>query len=87
MTSRIAAISMVAINPQRIAEFWGAVLGSTSLNRPEAKSGVTVREIGLQLMGAHADSLLIVGLLLTVALLGAVVIAASDRPDGKAEKR
>ena len=27
MTSRIAAISMVAINPQRVAEFWGAVLG------------------------------------------------------------
>ena len=27
MTSRIAAISMVALDPQRVAEFWRSVLG------------------------------------------------------------
>jgi NADH:ubiquinone oxidoreductase subunit 6 (subunit J) len=81
------AVMALLVGGATLGVIWGAVLGSTSLNRPEAKSSVTVREIGLQLMGSQAASLLIVGLLLTVALLGAVVIAASDRPDGKAEKR
>ena len=40
---------------------------------------VTVRSIGIELMNTHAAALLIVGVLLTVALLGAVVIAATDR--------
>lgn len=45
---------------------------------------VTVREIGIQLMGPHAAALLIVGVVLTVALLGAVVIAATNRKsDGR----
>jgi NADH:ubiquinone oxidoreductase subunit 6 (subunit J) len=43
-----------------------------------AVPSITVREIGTQLMGPHAVSLLAVGVLLTVALLGGVVIAASD---------
>ncbi len=42
---------------------------------------VTVKQIGVQLMGTHAASLLIVGVLLTVALLGAIVIASADRTD------
>jgi NADH:ubiquinone oxidoreductase subunit 6 (subunit J) len=43
-----------------------------------------VRELGLQLMGPHTAALLVVGALLTVALLGAVVLAATDRRgDGK----
>ena len=32
-------------------------------------------------MGPHAAALLIIGVLLTVALLGAVVLAAVDRSD------
>jgi NADH:ubiquinone oxidoreductase subunit 6 (subunit J) len=40
---------------------------------------VTVKEIGIQLMGPHAAALLVAGLLLTVALLGAIVIAATER--------
>jgi NADH:ubiquinone oxidoreductase subunit 6 (subunit J) len=43
----------------------------------------TVRDIGTQLMGTHAAALLIIGLLLTVALLGAVVLAAQDAPATK----
>lgn len=42
---------------------------------------VTVRDIGIQLMGTHAAALLIIGLLLTVALLGAVVLASTDRDE------
>jgi NADH:ubiquinone oxidoreductase subunit 6 (subunit J) len=41
---------------------------------------VTVKELGTQLMGPHAAALLIVGIILTVALLGAIVLAATDRP-------
>lgn len=44
---------------------------------------VTVRQIGEELAGPHAAALLIVGLILTVALLGAVIIAAGDSRDGK----
>lgn len=44
---------------------------------------VNVRDVGAQLMGTHTAALLIIGLLLTVALLGAVVIAATDAPESK----
>ncbi len=37
-------------------------------------------------MGPHAAALLIIGVLLTVALLGAVVIAAGDRADAAERK-
>ena len=39
---------------------------------------LTVQQLGTQLMGPYTAALLVVGLLLTVALLGAVVLAASD---------
>jgi NADH:ubiquinone oxidoreductase subunit 6 (subunit J) len=81
------AVMALLVGGAVLGVLWGAILSSTSMNRPEVNSGVTVREIGVQLMGSHAASLLIVGLLLTVALLGGVVLAASDRPNGKAEKR
>lgn len=46
---------------------------------PDANPTVTVRQIGEQLMGPAAGAaLLAVGVLLTVALIGAVVIAAPD---------
>jgi NADH:ubiquinone oxidoreductase subunit 6 (subunit J) len=67
----------------------GAVLGvlfggvlSTPLR--VATSGAPtlgVRELGRLLMGPHAAALLILGALLTVALLGAMVIAAPERRD------
>lgn len=66
----------------------GAVFGvlaggivSTPLAAPAAapRPHVSVRALGTELMGPHAAALLVVGILLTVALLGAVVIAAVDR--------
>jgi NADH:ubiquinone oxidoreductase subunit 6 (subunit J) len=57
----------------------GAVL-STPLPAPSGPvRGITVRELGIELMGPHAAVLLVIGVLLTVALIGAVVIAATDR--------
>ena len=49
------------------------------LFRSQPPPTFNVRELGLQLMGPHAAALLVVGALLTVALLGAVVIAAIER--------
>jgi NADH:ubiquinone oxidoreductase subunit 6 (subunit J) len=57
----------------------GAVL-SQPLDAATAAPAVTVRTLGEQLMGLHAGALLIVGVLLTVALLGAVLIAAQEPP-------
>ena len=64
----------------------GAVL-STPLDRIAAPAPiVTVKEMGQLLMQQHAASLLIVGVILTVSLLGAIVIASADRADeGKDE--
>jgi NADH:ubiquinone oxidoreductase subunit 6 (subunit J) len=42
---------------------------------------VTVRDLGLLLMGRHAAALLVVGVLLTVALIGAVILASGDPQD------
>ena len=80
------AVMALLVGGAALGVLWGAVLGSKSAPQTGQKASPTVREIGTQLMGPHAAALLIVGLLLTVALLGAVVIAASDRPDGRADK-
>ena len=50
--------------------------------RPEGPAPaptLTVRQLGLRLMGEEAAALLVVGVLLTVALVGAVVLAAGNR--------
>jgi NADH:ubiquinone oxidoreductase subunit 6 (subunit J) len=58
-----------------------AVVGTNWGSALSAAPEVTVRGIGLELMGAHAAALLVLGVLLTAALLGAVVLAAPDRPE------
>lgn len=62
----------------------GAVLGTPLDVHAQPAAAITVKQLGLQLMGPHAASLLVVGVLLTVALLGAVVIAAVDKPEDQA---
>lgn len=63
----------------------GAIFGTPLTGRATpTPASITVREIGAQLMGPHAAALLIVGVILTVALLGAVLIAAVDKPEDKA---
>ncbi|MBA4138468.1 MAG: hypothetical protein C0518_14255 [Opitutus sp.] len=44
-------------------------------------AAISVKQLGEALMGPHAAALLIVGVILTVALLGAVVIASVDRDE------
>ena len=61
----------------------GAVLDLKVSNAPPSAPPISVKQLGLDLAGAHAAALLIVGVLLTVALLGAIVIAApaSEKED------
>jgi NADH:ubiquinone oxidoreductase subunit 6 (subunit J) len=63
----------------------GVLLGAVSLvplaSAPAPAPAVTVRAIGQQLMGEHAASLLAVAVLLTVALVGAVVLASGGPPE------
>jgi NADH:ubiquinone oxidoreductase subunit 6 (subunit J) len=39
---------------------------------------ISVQTLGTELLGRHTASVLVIGILLTVALLGAIVIAAQD---------
>ena len=59
----------------------GAVLGTNFDSNPGAGPVVTVKQLGIELMGRHAASLLVVGVILTVSLLGAVVLAAGRRQE------
>lgn len=57
-----------------------AILRTPFPAAPTAAPALTVRQLGLELMGPHAAALLVVGVILTVALLGATLIASTDRP-------
>jgi NADH-quinone oxidoreductase subunit J len=59
----------------------GAIATARFPAAPAALPVVTVRQIGLELMGPQAAGLLVVGVILTVALIGAVVIASTDREE------
>jgi NADH:ubiquinone oxidoreductase subunit 6 (subunit J) len=62
-----------------IGVLFGSVLAMPAQFAKPVAPVATVRTLGRDLMSAHAAALLIVGLILTVALLGAVVLAATDR--------
>ena len=61
---------------------FGAVLSTGLEVAPAPAPTLSVLEIGHLLMGPHVAALLIVGALLTVALLGGIVLAATDRDEG-----
>ena len=60
---------------------FGAVLATRFPAAAASAPELTVRDLGLQLMGPEAVALLILGVILTVALLGGVVIASTERKD------
>lgn len=60
---------------------FGAVIGTGIEIPSKSAAAIPVRTLGTQLMTNHAAALLIVGAILTVALLGGVVIASVDRGD------
>ena len=81
------AVMALLVGGAVLGVLWGAILSFEATPAKEGNVRVTVREIGAELMGPHTAALLIVGLLLTVALIGAVVIAATDRPDTREVKK
>ena len=72
------AVSAVITGVAVFGVLAAAILGTRLSPSTAAAPTATVRDIGTQLMGTHAAALLIIGILLTVALLGAVVLAAQD---------
>ena len=72
------AVSALLAGGAVLGVLFGAVLATRLDVAPAAAPIAPVRELGLQLMGAHAASLLVVGVILTVALLGAIVLASVD---------
>jgi NADH:ubiquinone oxidoreductase subunit 6 (subunit J) len=75
------AAGAIIVGGAVLGVLWGAVVGTDLRTSPHAAPTVTVKQLGTQLMNSHTAALLIVGVLLTVALLGAVVIAATDREE------
>ncbi len=61
----------------------GAIIGSPLNSSAAQAPALTVKVIGEQLLARHAGSLLVVGVLLTVSLLGAVVIASHEPGSNK----
>lgn len=62
-----------------IGVLFGAALSTPLPTANASAPTVKVHDLGVQLMSSHAAALLVVGIILTVALLGAVVLAATDR--------
>ena len=86
----------ISVSPDAISRGFSAVLAAaavlgvllyaivfTPLPGSSAKGpSSTVKQLGVELMGNHAAALLIIGMILTVATLGAVVIASTDATKG-----
>lgn len=83
---RSAALLWGKLTAALVAAVLVAAVVTTPLAAPApaadaAEPVFTVKQIGLALMGEHVGALLIIGVLLTVALLGAVVIAAPENKE------
>ncbi len=81
LVAAILKTSFARLSPAGVPPLPSGTGVSPVISAPTA----TVRDIGMQLMSTHAAALLIIGILLTVALLGAVVLAAQDGPESKQE--
>jgi NADH-quinone oxidoreductase subunit J len=78
--ARSRAVSGILVGAAVALVLLVAVAGAAFPPGPASAPGLTVRDLGLALMGPQAAALLVLGALLTVALVGAVVLAAGDRP-------
>jgi NADH:ubiquinone oxidoreductase subunit 6 (subunit J) len=75
------AITGLLVGGAVLGVLFGAVLAMRPRSFSAQPPALSVRELGMGLMGPHTAALLIAGLLLTVALLGAIVIAAANRSE------
>lgn len=74
------AIAAICVGGAVAGVLVAAVLGTTFETATSRAPAVSVRQLGFQLMNQHAASLLAVGVILTVALIGATILAAGDKP-------
>jgi len=82
--SRARAVSAFTVAACMAAVFSAAIFSSSfPAAAPEAPP-TSVKQLGLELMQRHGGVLLIVGVILTVTLLGATLLAASDSKEGRA---
>ena len=79
--SRVRAVSGILIGASVAALLIGAILRTPLPIGPSETPKIPVKEIGTLLAGPNAPALLIAGVILTVSLLGAVVLAATDKED------
>jgi NADH:ubiquinone oxidoreductase subunit 6 (subunit J) len=77
--SRNRAVAGILTGGLVTAVLVGAVMTSSLAPAVGRAPAVSVRQLGFQLMNQHAASLLVVGVILTVALIGATVIASTER--------
>jgi len=82
--SRIRAATALTVGACMAAVLSAAILSSQFRPPSVQAPSATVKQIGLELMQRHGAALLIVGVILTVALLGATIIAATDRNEDRA---
>jgi NADH:ubiquinone oxidoreductase subunit 6 (subunit J) len=80
------AVSALLVGGAVLGVLTGAILSTPMDVLPSPPPELPVRELGRQLMGSHAAALLVVGVLLTVALLGAMVVAAVDRREPQEDR-
>jgi NADH:ubiquinone oxidoreductase subunit 6 (subunit J) len=85
--SRRRALAAVFAGAAVAAVIAYAVLNSSLAVASTPAPTVTVRELGEQLMGPQAAALLVIGAILTVALVGAVVIAAQPAKSEQQDTR
>lgn len=71
-------ISAVTVGASVAAVLFASILTSSFRPTPTTAPSISVKQLGLDLMNEHGATLLIVGVILTVALLGAVILAATD---------
>ena len=84
--SRARAASAVTVAACLAAVFSAAIFSAQFPAAAPAAPPTGVKQIGVELMHRHGGALLITGVILTVALLGATILAASDgraRPPGE----
>ena len=81
------ALAGLLIGGAVLGVLFGAVLSTPLPIGSKPAAAVTVHGLGVELMERHTIALLVVGVLLTVALLGAVVLAASDSRSGPEDAR
>jgi NADH:ubiquinone oxidoreductase subunit 6 (subunit J) len=84
--TKARATAGLTVGACMVAVLTAAILTSRFPALADEAPKTSVKQIGLVLMRQHGGALLIVGVVLTVALLGATILAATDKPQSPEDK-